>query len=707
MLVDKGYIEWQGSLRETYKKYLLPEVIKGNDPKVWDNICQGKVMNLFQFGDSQVGKEAIKLLQPRSMVELANANALMRLMAQDDGESPMVKSVKFKNNPQLWEQEMIDYGLTEEDRLVMHELEDDEYGVCSNQESMMMMFMHPKVANYGVKEVNLIKKGIAKKRNDVLEQAEKELYKRQKEIGTSKKLVDYCWNVEAGYQKGYGFSRPHCVAYSWIAYQEAYLYTYFPSIIWYVCNLISLSGSQDEEEVEDSYFQVKEQTTEYGKVAKAISMVQEEGVKVELPEINTSELGFSPLIEENEILFGLKGICGINNDTVKIIVENRPYSSLQDFYERLVKTTREVTLSTGKIQNKSYVSKGQLITLIKAGAFDKLENENRETILSNFLKLLQPDKESLTTSNINSVVEMGIVSEDKKIYIRYYNFKNFLQEFSDIKDEKSKNIKWKVIKCDNDELTQYTLDFLNEHFMSEMEEGKGYKYDEEGNLLVALGTKRKGSFEKVYDNLMTEFKEWLNSKECLTLYNNIRFKDLQEEYMKGSLSTWEMESLGMYYHEHELAHVNKEKYSIVNFNELPEEPVIIDYNYYKKIKYPKYELVRIVGTVLDRNKNKHLVTLLTPNGVITLKFYSGQFSFYDKTISTQDEETGKKITLENGWFKKGNKLLVTGFRRGDNFIPKRYKGSVFSHSLQLIKNINDLGDLELQSERTKIDELEE
>ena len=157
-------------------------------------------------------------------------------------------------------------------------------------------------------------------------------------------------------------------------------------------------------------------------------MVQEEGVKVELPEINTSELGFSPLIEENEILFGLKGICGINNDTVKTIVENRPYSSLQDFYERLVKTTREVTLSTGKIQNKSYVSKGQLITLIKAGAFDKLENENRETILSNFLKLLQPDKESLTTSNINSVVEMGIVSEDKKIYIRYYNFKNFLQE---------------------------------------------------------------------------------------------------------------------------------------------------------------------------------------------------------------------------------------------------------------------------------------
>ena len=309
-------------------------------------------------------------------------------------------------------------------------------------------------------------------------------------------------------------------------------------------------------------------------------MVQEEGVKVELPEINTSELGFSPLIEENEILFGLKGICGINNDTVKTIVENRPYSSLQDFYERLVKTTREVTLSTGKIQNKSYVSKGQLITLIKAGAFDKLENENRETILSNFLKLLQPDKESLTTSNINSVVEMGIVSEDKKIYIRYYNFKNFLQEFSDIKDEKSKNIKWKVIKCDNDELTQYTLDFLDEHFMSEMEEGKGYKYDEEGNLLVALGTKRKGSFEKVYDNLMTEFKEWLNSKECLTLYNNIRFKDLQEEYMKGSLSTWEMESLGMYYHEHELAHVNKEKYSIVNFNELPEEPVIIDYNYY-------------------------------------------------------------------------------------------------------------------------------
>jgi DNA polymerase-3 subunit alpha len=170
-----------------------------------------------------------------------------------------------------------------------------------------------------------------------------------------------------------------------------------------------------------------------------------------------------------------------------------------------------------------------------------------------------------------------------------------------------------------------------------------------------------------------------------------------------------MESMNYYYHEHELLKANLEKYNIQNFDELPIEPEIIGYTKYKNIQYPKYDLYNVAGTVLDRDKNKHLVTLLTTNGVITVKFYSGQFSFYDKTISIDDgidEKTGKnkKTTLEDGWFKRGNLLLITGFRRENNFYPKRYKNSVAQHTVQLIKEIKDNGDLILQSDRIYINE---
>lgn len=49
MLVKNGHMKWQGSLRKTYDKYLLPEVLDMKDEEIWDLICKGKIMNLFQF----------------------------------------------------------------------------------------------------------------------------------------------------------------------------------------------------------------------------------------------------------------------------------------------------------------------------------------------------------------------------------------------------------------------------------------------------------------------------------------------------------------------------------------------------------------------------------------------------------------------------------------------------------------------------------
>lgn len=715
MLIKEEHIKWEGTLRKTYDKVLHPDVLMDirDNKDMWRLLTDGKLISAFQF-DSGVGEQAIKLIQPTKFIEALSANNLMRLMAEEGKESPMITYKRYKENIDLWHEEMKEFGLNKKEISILKKHLTDDYGVCSDQETMMLMTMDKDIANFGVVESNVVRKGVAKKIGAVYEKAHKLFYEWGLKLGTSKKLLDYVWDVQIAKQKGYGFSKIHGVEYTWILVQQLALISKFPPIYWNTAVLLLESGAIDDIDVEEDD-KTKEKGTKYGEVATAISKLQDKGVVVSLPDINKANLGFSPFEKENEIMFGLKGLIKINNDTSRIIIENRPYKSLQDFHNRLVEVKREVILTTGKKQMKSLVSSTQTIILIKAGAFDRLESKPREEILEKYLKLLYPPKKEISASNFDNLIELGIVPEDYKIYIRYRNFKAFIETLPKIVEETEKTIKrtgntkvskeiWIKIDCEDGEMTDYTLNFMNEYFIEYMKENVGYKYSEDGTMFIAYNTKKQGSFLNVYDKYMLEFKKWANSKECIDLYNKLNFNEVKTKHMGGNVSSWEMESMSIYYTGHELKDIDMDKYGVVDFNSLPEDPVVIGYTSYKNsdVKYPKFELVRIVGTVLDRDKNKHLVTLLTPTGVVNVKFYSGQFSFYDKNISESNSE-GKKTVLEDGWFKRGNKILVTGFRRGDQFKPKKYSNSIYKHTVQMIERIEDNG-LVLKSERVRVNE---
>lgn len=543
-----------------------------------------------------------------------------------------------------------------------------------------------------------------KKIQEEIDMAKELFFEWGRKKDTPQIILDYVWNEQIAMQLGYGFSILHSVAYTIILIQQLNLVFYYPSIYWNTAVLLVESGAIDRELVEDSEIKSKEKTTNYGEVAKAIGSLQSRNIQISLPDINKAEQGFLPNEENNEILFGFKGIMGINNETAQIILQNRPFASLDDFYNRMVLVKRKVALSTGKEQMKSLVTTTQTTTLIKAGAFDKIENKDREIILEDYLRRLYPPKSKLNSKDILKISELGILPTNLKEEMRIYNFREYLMSMKKIKDEDSKTILWYKIEDSNEDMTEYATNFFLENFSMEMQEDRDYKYDELGIILVALGTKRKGSFEAIYSEKINKLMEYISTKECIDLYNKINFENIKNENMRGTISSWEMESMNYYYHEHELAKINKEKYDIIDFSDLPEEPQIVGFTKYKGLRYPKFELHRIVGTVLDRDKNKHSVTILTPSGVVVLKFYSGQFAFYDKTIS-KDGEVGKdgkikKVVLEEGWFKRGNKVLVTGFRRGDTFKPKRYKNSIYQHAIALIESIDD-GELVLKSDRVQ------
>lgn len=709
MLIKNKKVEWQGSLRKTYNKYLHPDVIDRDSKKMWDILCRGELLSAFQF-ESNVGEQAIKLIQPHTLIDAANGNTVMRLMV-DSGEQPLERFVRYKNDIQEWYKDMRDFGLEEEHIKILekHLLQDN--GVCSSQERMMLITMDDYIAKFGVIESSKLRKGVAKKKEKDIEEAKQLFFEWGEKIGTPQILLNYIWNEQIALQLGYSFSILHAVAYTYILIQQLNLVYYYPPIYWNTAVLLIESGAIEKEQSEDSEIASKEKTTNYGEIAKAIGKLQSRDVKISLPYINKAEQGFIPNEENNEIIFGFKGIMTINNETAQLIMENRPFTSLDDFHKRMVLVKREKTLSTGKTQMKSLVSESQAIMLIKAGAFDNIEKEKtREQILEEYLKILYPPKNKLNTRDIAKISELGIIPINYKNELKYYYFREYILTLTKHKDKETKSITWYVIKCEDDEMTDYTNNFFLEHFATDinMKEDKDYKYDEEGYIHIALGTSRRGSFDSIYSEKIKPLTDWINTDECKNLYNNIIFENIIREKMSGNRSSWEMESMNFYSKEsgHELTNIDKELYDIVDFNELSEEPTIVGFTKYKGLQYPKFQLHRICGTILDRDKNKHSISVLTPTGVVTVKFYSGQFAFYDKTISQEDgvDNRGKvkKIILEESFFKRGTKVLITGFRRGDIFKPKRYTNSIYQHTVQKILEIKEDGTLILQSERVQV-----
>ena len=191
-----------------------------------------------------------------------------------------------------------------------------------------------------------------------------------------------------------------------------------------------------------------------------------------------------------------------------------------------------------------------------------------------------------------------------------------------------------------------------------------------------------------------------HSDEMLAALNGSLYQDVAVKYGAGSVSKWEMESISFYYHEHELESV-KNQYD--DFFKMPEEPEI-EYTFTgsngQEIKV--FKIKRIVGTVIDKNKLKNTISLLTPTGVVQVKIYKNQYALYDKQISQKDDE-GKKHVLEKGWFTRGTMLMIQGIRRGDNFIPKKRKDSILPVIAKIIA-INDDNTLSFKYERTEVDE---
>ena len=633
LLKEHGRVE-DVSLRELYDKYLHPEHIDSTNPVIWEHLAKGDVLDVFQF-NSGVGLAMAKAIKAKNPLEMTAANAMIRLMSEPGVESQQDRYIRIRDGGiDLFDKEMHRARLTDEMIQAMHEYCDTYYGCCAIQEQMMQILMDQRIAKFTLKEANDARKIVAKKQMDRIPELRKKVYDA---VGDH---ADYIWEIAVRPQLGYAFSLNHSLPYSFVGMQTLILATQFNPVYWNSACLIVNSGAIDPDD---------KGQTDYGKIAKAVNDIIGRGITVAPVDINVSEYGFTPDESTNSIKFGLKGLLNVGEDVGAAIVTNRPYSSFEDFC-RKVRLTRK-----------------PMISLIKAGAFDSFGE--RKKIMAQYIWMTCDRKSRITLQNMAGLIRRGMIPDSLNEQRSFFEFNRYLKD-----------------KC-KDDSEYYILDNRAMNFLNKF----GIPF--QGDML-----EMKFWDKNYYQPQMDIVRNWMKDQQKEALYNLTKaiFIDDWNTYAQGTYSAWEMEVMCFYAHEHELANINRTRYGISKWTDLPETPIV---ETLWRGRIPIYRLNRICGTCIAKNKVKSIVTLLTVEGVVNVKFTKEFFAMFDRQISQRDV-TGTKHIVERSWFNRGSMIVVTGLRRGDEFVSKKYSATP-GHQLYKIDSVLANGNITLRAERAQ------
>lgn len=696
LLQERGYFNDCKTKREIYNKYLHPQVLNLDNPQIWEALANGEVQDVFQF-NTQIGIETAKAIQPHTPAELTSANALLRLVAPPGQERPLDRYIAFKNNINLWYKEMAQAGLTSEEQKILEPYYKRDYGVPCSQEMLMLMVMDPKISHFTLAESNQCRKVLAKKKIKEIPKVKEKFLSQC----PSKALGEYAWKTMMEPQMSYSFSEVHSLLYSFIGIQTLILATQWPSIYWNCACLIvnsqSIIKQEQEIDIDENEFEVincydeliddiiendceddeaddddddddeepektvdkkkkKQKTTDYGRIATAIGKMRMAGIEVAPPDINKSTFTFSVDQDEKTILYGMSGISGVGEDVVKEILIQRPYAGWQDFI------------------TKVKVKKPQMINLIKCGAFDEIE-PNRIKLMKEYIASINDTKQRITLQNMAMLINFGLIPEEFDLVKRVYNFNKYLKRQKKVQQFQLDNI---------------AFTFYEKHFDMDLLTPTD---SESGFAIDSL------KWDKIYQKYMGQIRPWVkqNSAKLLEQVNERLMSDMWNKYCLGSLSKWEMDSISCYQHQHELENVDFSNYNISNFYDLNESPTIDHILPIKGKEIPIFKIYRIAGTVLDRDKQKKTITLLTTEGVVIVKIFGEVFSYYDKQISEKGVD-GHKHIIRKSDFSRGNKLIITGIRRDESFQGKKYKSTPY-HLVDLIQEVREDGTLIINNRR--------
>lgn len=318
-------------IKETTGEEINLDDIPLDDKETYKLLQDGETIGVFQLESSGM-RNLLKDMKPECFEDISSVLALYRPGPLGSG---MVTSfVRRKRG-----EEPIEYP-----HPLLEPILRDTYGVIVYQEQVMQIANV--MAGFTLGEADILRRAMGKKLPEVLAQQRNRFISGSLERGISEEIANYVFDLME-YFAGYGFNKSHTVAYGLLVYQSAYLKAHYP-LAYMTALLMSVEGNTS-------------------KVAKYVQEARRMGIKILPPDINESNIHFTPV--ENSIRFGLSAIKNVGESAVEAILEARRkhgrFSSLEDFL--------------GKVDLKK-VNKKVIESLIRAGAFDSIGRSRAELL---------------------------------------------------------------------------------------------------------------------------------------------------------------------------------------------------------------------------------------------------------------------------------------------------------------------------------------
>ncbi len=316
-------IEEAMKLIERYRGIkIVLEDLPLDDAETYEKIFStGFTSGVFQFESSGM-QDILRRYQPNRIEDLCALNALYRPGPIQGGMIPDFIDRKHGRKP-------IVYDLPE-----LEEILSETYGVILYQEQVMQI--SNTLAGYSLGEADILRRAMGKKNAAEMAQQRERFITGATALGFPAKKIARIFELMEQFA-GYGFNKSHSAAYAYLAYLTAYLKAHY-SVEFMSALLTSESGNMD-------------------KVVKYINECREMGIAVLPPDVNHSDLNFTPSGEA--IRFGLGAVKNAGQGAVEAIVlarqEGGPFTSIYNFCERV---------------NLGAVNRRVIESFVKAGALD-------------------------------------------------------------------------------------------------------------------------------------------------------------------------------------------------------------------------------------------------------------------------------------------------------------------------------------------------
>lgn len=316
-------------IKKNHNKEINIDDIPFDDEKTYQLFTKGQTTGIFQF-ESPPMREYLKKLKPNSLSDLAAMNAL------------------YRPGPMEFIDDFIDrkFGKKEVKYLhpILEEILKETDGVIVYQEQVIQIAN--KIGGMSLAEADILRRAMGKKDLLAMKEQKSKFIKGAITKGISKKVAEEIF-IAIDKFANYGFNKSHAVAYSYIAYQTAYLKAHYTA-----------------------EFLAANLTNEFENTIKVTKFLEDcRKLKVEIlsPDVNNPSVNFD--VVEGKIQFGLSAIKNVGKGAVEEIIRSR--NSLGRDFKSLFDFCLNV--------DTRIVNKRALEGLVTAGAFDSV-NSNRASL---------------------------------------------------------------------------------------------------------------------------------------------------------------------------------------------------------------------------------------------------------------------------------------------------------------------------------------